>query len=321
MATSITLNGAATVLNQYQALQKASINQAIRNKIELENLLMAIRAPEGVYTAPYASMGNFIQPYQTAFTPSGSAEFKEQTIIAKKIKVDLEITEAHLDAFFTKWNSSWDETGKRPDEWGFPKFLWDALIAPQIAHEIDHNSYNGVYAAPTPGTAGDSIDAVDGLKTVIEDAITATLITPLTVGALSANSMVAKVRTFCQALPATVRYRTGKILMSKTWAVHYAENYRDTYGFGAGVDGNQNLELRVDDFNKTIVGVTAMEGSDRFILVLDEKPNLVCVTRLGFDDFPMPHWTFAPRLIQGAATIYRAYGFEDPTDFYVSDNA
>lgn len=322
MASTVTIDGTVTALNLYQDTFKDQIVDQLKNPLQFENLMTRVRVPGGVYTPPRAEMGDTLQPYQSGYTPNSSITFFDKRIIAQKIKVDIKVTEDQIMAFHQKWMTAWSGNGKDPVEWSFPRFLWEKLISLQIPHEMDHNSFNGVYAAPTPGTPGASIASVDGLKTVLAAAITANDVTPVTTGALTPTTVMDKVRTFCGNLPSTVKYLPGRILMSETNARYYRENYRDTYGFAAGNSDLEDRGTTVDDFGKRIVGVRAMEGSNRFILQPDVKPNLVCVEDSNFASFPEIYWVVGtPREIQGAATITRAYAWEDDSELYVSDNA
>lgn len=321
MASTVTMAGAATAINLYQDVFKSSIVDALKNPLQMENMVNRVRVPGGVYTPPSLALGEILQPYQSGFTPKSSATFNDRRIIARAVKVDFTVTEAHIYTFFQKWNTEWAEMGKDPGEWSFPRFLWEKYLSIQIPHELDNIAYNGVYSAPTPPTPGNSIDSVDGWKTTIAAAITATLITAVTTGALSASTVLDKVRVFCGNLPSTAKYAPGKIFMSETNARYYRENYRNTYGFAAGNSGLEDRGTTVDDFGKTIVPIRAMEGSDRFILVLDAKPNLVVVEDSLHPSMPQIYWTPNERSISGCATITRAFDFEDPSELYVSDNA
>lgn len=322
MASTITIDAAAEGLNLYQDTYKTRIIQQMKNPLQLENLISnQVAVSGGVYVPPRMETTNVIQPYQDGFTPSSSATFKDKRIIAQEFKVDIEIKESQVMKFHKKWQTVWAGGGKDPMTWTFARFLWDTWLSHQIPHEMDYNSYHGVYAAPTAGTAGLSVAAVNGFKTTIAAAITAGDVGEIAVGALTPTTVMSKTRTFCQGLPETVRFAPGRILMSETNAQYHKENWRDTYGFAKG---NENLEPQgefVIDYGKRIQPVRAMNGSDRFIFLPDAKENLVVVRDSDFAQMPELYWKSDIGLLKGRAVITRAYDFEDPSELYVSDNA
>lgn len=308
-------------LNDYQRVYKEDIIGLTFNEIEFETNFPEVAVPGGVYNTPREELGEILQPYQSQFTPKGSYTIESEDIIAKKVKVDLQVTESELEQFHHKYKTEWASIGKNPVEWSFPRYLWEKLLAGKLNEELAELSWSGVFVAPTAGTPGNSLASVNGVEKIIADKITATTVTPVTVGALSPSTMISKLETFCENLPKKVRNKRGKILMSKTRARQYAKNYRDTYGFAAGNSDLEGNGMKLDDYNFTIVGVQEMEGSDRFILVLDQKPNLVRVRDSNFPRMPELYWIPDARSIKAAGTFTIAYGIEDPREFYVSDNA
>jgi len=122
--------------------------------------------------------------------------------------------------------------------------------------------------------------------------VTAGRLVPLVTGAwpvaptIGDGDVVAYVRDFCKLIPEPYRYKVGKIFMSKTKAQLYADDYRDKYQRGVQVPSDRTgFFARVDDFNKTIVGQTSMEGDDRMIVVFDNADSMLIGTRTGFPQY------------------------------------
>jgi hypothetical protein len=133
---------------------------------------------------------------------------------------------------------------------------------------------------------------------------------------------VATVRGFCEDIPEPYRYRSGKIFMSKTHAQSYSDNYKSTYAGNSAVINEQavsGLRLRVDDYNKQIVGVTAMEGSDRIVCVFDNQESMIVGTRIGYPQYFNFRFEPVDRNLKCFAEIYRFYNFETTKHCFVNE--
>lgn len=317
---SVTVDNAAAGLNQFAVTKAQMIQQKLRTGLEIESLFSA-RACDNTYSAPNATAGEILQAYQWQFTAKGDVTLDAVENKLQKIKGDFVITADDLEKFWDTYMVEWHEIGRDPMEWSFPRYLYEQVFLPKILEEMNYNAYNGTYAAPTPGTAGNSINSVDGLAKKIADAITASDLTAYATGALVAGTMVNQVEAWVDSLPDPYRNAPGAILMSNTNAINYARNYRASFGTGNGVAGNENNDLRVDYTRKRIVGLTAMEGSDRIIFSPETQNNLIWGTRRGYPTLPTIRWEKRQRTIEGSFEIYRFYGVEFWDHLFVNDQA
>lgn len=316
---SVTIAGTAATLNRVAVTYNKTVQQTLRQGLEFEKA-MTPRACDNTYSAPNASMTDVIQPYQWQFTPKGDVTFDAVENKLQKIKIDILITGDDLEKFWDSWMIEWHEIGKDPKQWSFHRYLYDVVIVPKLLEEMNTNSWAGVYAAPTPGTAGASTAAVDGYKKKIEDAILAGDVTEYATGAFVATTMVSQIESWCDSLPIPYRDQPGKILMSNTNAKAYWRDYRAKFGAGNSVL-NPNDELRVDATKKQIVGLNAMEGSNRIIFSPAVTNNMIWGTRRGYATYPNIRWEGFERSIKGMAEIYRFYGFEYWNHLFVNDQA
>jgi hypothetical protein len=319
---AITIAATAASLNQFHSTFNNDIIQTMRQGLEFESRpdIQAVPA-EHTYSAPNVSLSDLVQAYQWQFTPNNSETFDSVENVLQPIKVDILYTAEQLEKFYDKWQTNWFELGKNPLEWTFPRYMWEMVILPKVIEEINLNSWKGEYSAPTPGSAGNSINSVDGYAKKIADAITAGNLTPLATGPLLANTMVDQVEGFCDAIPTPYRDQPGFIYMSKTNAKKYFRDYRGLFGFGAGVGTNQNEDLRVDMTNKNVVGIAAMEGSDRIFFSPATTGNIIYGTKRGMPLLPVIRWEPHERTIKGFAEFYRFYGFEYWGHLFVNDQA
>ena len=318
---AVTVAAASDALNQFAVEKKNEISQKLRQGVEFENM-MTVRACDNTYSAPNAVVTDVIQPYQWQFTHKGDVTLDAVDNKLVKIKVDILLTGDDLEKFWDTYMVEWHEIGKDPMEWNFGRYMYDEVYMPKIIEEMNKNAWSGVYAAPTAGTAGTSLGSVDGYAKKIADAVTAGDLTEYATGAWVDNTTVNQVETWLDSLPIPYRDAPGVIYMSNTRAKKYARDYRDKFGTGNGVAGNENNDLRVDATNKKIVSINAMEGSDRIMFSPTSTKNMIWGTRRGFETTFNLRWIQTDaRVIKGTAEVYRFYGFEFWDHLFVNDQA
>lgn len=318
---AVTVAATAAGLNQFATTKASMIQQVLRTGLEWESELTP-RACDNTYSAPNAVPTEIIQAYQSGWTPKGDVTLDAVENKLQKIKIDIELDGDDIEAFWNTYKVEWHEIGKDPIEWSFPRYIWENVYLPKILEEMNYNAYNGSFLAPTVGTAGLSINSVDGYKTKIADAVTAGDLTEYATGAFVANTMVSQIESWCDSLPIPYRNQPGVIRMSETNATNYWRDYRDKFGTGNGVPGNGNTELRVDATNKRIVGMASMEGSNRIMFSPDTTRNVIWGTRAGYPTYFNIRWMQQDvRVIKGSAEVYRFYGFEYWDHLFVNDQA
>jgi hypothetical protein len=320
----ITVAAATAGLNQHAVQKSPVIQQKLRQGLEWEapGSMITPRACDNTYSAPNAVATELLQAYQYQFTPKGSVELDAQEYKLQKIKVDIVITGEDLESLWDTYMVEWHEIGKDPIEWSFYRYVYEQIYMPKIEEELNKNAWSGIYVAPTPGTAGLSINSVNGLGTNIAADITSGALTEYATGVFVDNTMVNQIESWCDSLPIPYRDQPGVIRMSNTNMKKYFRDYRANFGFGNGVAGNENNELRVDATNKRIVGMNSMEGSNRILFSPDVTRNLIWGTRAGYPTYFNIRWMQpTPRVINGTAEIYRFYGAEYLDHLFVNDQA
>lgn len=320
----LTIDNAVAGLNQHAVQKSQMIQQVLRQGLEWERPGggIAPRACDNTYSAPNATPTELIQAYQHAFTPKGTVNITAEEYKLQKIKIDIVLTAEDIEKFWDTYMIEWHEIGKDPMEWSFPRYMYEMVYVPKILEEMNKNAWSGSYVAPTAGVAGLSINAVDGYQTVIEDAITATNLTEYATGAFVDSTFVNQMESWCDSLPVPYRDAPGIIRMSNTNVKRYWRNYRDNFGTGNGVLGNENNDLRIDATQKRIVGMNSMEGSNRIMFSPDSTNNTIWGTRAGYDTYFNLRWMKpSPRVLNATAEIYRFYGFEFLDHLFVNDQA
>lgn len=323
---AITIDSAVAALNRYCITYKKDINTRTRQGMVTENYLTPRTAMDS-YVAPSANTtGDILQPFQCDWTPRFSVNFSAEEIRLQRIKLDIEFTCDDLEQWHEKWMCDWGEfgSGKNMTEWSFPRYIVEKELYPKITEELEYMSYNGAYAAPTAGTAGAYLTAVDGLKTKIAAAITANKLTPIAVGASTATTYYAKVKSFIDQLPNVYRVKGGTIFMNPDDVRAfqqdvYAQGFANHVGFSAPTCSDAS-EACVPFTNFKLVGLPSMIGSHR--MIYSARPdNLIFVRRKGEPVLPKLTWESSKRTLSAWGEFHRAYGFEYAAELFVSDQA
>lgn len=322
---TITIDALAEHLNDHSRMFSQDIQTKTRVGLEMEMLLPQRQSTGEYYVVENAEVSEVLQPYQGAFTPKGEVTHDEQTIRVRPIKMDLQFTEVQLEKWWNSWMVSRFDPEKDPMQWTFPRYILEQEIIPKFQDDLNRVSWLGEYAAPTPGTAGDAVDAVDGFKKVIADKITSLDIPAanvITTTALSVSNARDKIELFLDGIPEEITSKGGQILCSPTVRRYYFRDYRGEFTQSPGPfpTNNSPREVFVDDYNVSIVPVTTMAGSGRIIFLPNNRPNnMVWVSRAGAPVYPQMIFKTKSRVLEMYATIYRGFGFEYPAEIYVNE--
>lgn len=320
MAHNVTIDSTVKGLNDFVKKFGPQIHQKMKQGLELETEVPWVDCAH-TYTGQDIEVGSVLQAYQPQFTPNNVESFDGIDNTLRPIKVDLLYTAEQLEKFFDKWRPNWFEPDPEKIRTGYAAYVMNNHLLPQIMEDLNLASWKGKFVAPVAGTPGAVLESVDGHQESIKNQINSGRLVPLAgAGALVSSTMVEQVREFCKEIPEPYRYKKAKILMSKTRVQEYADNYQELYPHRDIVTKTPDrLYVNVDHYNKTLVGITAMEGSDRMICVFDNMSSMINGTRSGRARYF--NWRFEKRdrTIKVFAEIYRFYGFETCLHTYVND--
>lgn len=308
------LSAFQATLGSYMRKWDKTISKIIFQDLELEKYMTKKSGIMDEWVSAGSSVDEILQPHQCGWTPKGTVSVNARINKVRQIKIDL--TLSCLDDLYTSWLGFMADETKQRKDWPFVKFVVMEHVIPKIKEELDYNSYNGVYAAPTVGTAGNSIDTVDGLGTIIASEITAGNIVPIPTGVITSTNIVDRVESFIDSLPHKYSNLSAPILMSKTNERRYWRDYRNNFGGNNNYNGQNNLQ--VDATSVKIIGVSAMEGSDRFIHT--PKGNL----QVAFDKIYTPNILNVDtdkREVNIFGDFKRGYGIADLNKIFVNDQA
>ena len=320
MAHVISIDSAAANLNRHVVTYKQEVQQAFRVGLEFEGMLPFVQADK-VYSAPNVQMGDLVQPYQPRFTPNNTETFDSVDNTLVPIKIDLEFTEEQLMTLYDKWAPQWAEAGKEAQAMTYYQYIINNLVAPVYQENMNDIAYNGVFNAPTPGTAGAVLDACDGFDKKIVDAIAAGKVVPVASGSFTSSDIRSKLEDWMKSMPIAVRGKGGTILMSDTNARNYYYDFRGDFSTATWANLQAAGGMTVDGFPVKIKGVKAMEGSNRWISLPDNAQNMFVGTRRGYAKDPQFIFDADLYTLRAKAVIYRFYGFEYWNNIFVNDQA
>jgi len=322
MAHALTIDSIANALSQYCVLHSAQTTKALKQSLEFETMLPMVSC-DHAYQGHDLKGGRILQPYQKPYTPNNTEEHYGELNTLEIGKVDLSFDWDEMMKFWDKWMCNWFEAGKSEQDWTYPRYIMEQLVVPQLVEDLNLSSWNGVQAAPTPGTAGQYLETFTGFKKHIEDFITAGKLTPKTIGVIAPTTAVDQFRQFCESVRAdNEQYvnRPGKIYCSKSIARMYSFDYQaKNPRYIRNITNPEQLHDRVDTYNKQVVGLESMEGSDRMIMVFDNMDSMIVGTRRGFPSMPQFRVHTDVREIKIVGEFYRFFGFESLQHIFVTD--
>lgn len=318
---TLSITTAGNALGTFLTRYSDKIQQSLRQKFEFENFLPFVSC-EYAYQGVDVSSSRILQPYQKAFTPNNDNTFDGELNVLGLGKIDISYDWIEMEKLFNKWKNNWFEAGKAEQDWSYPRYMIENVVLSQFEEDVNLASYNGVYAAPTPGTAGGYLTTWNGFKTSIAAFIVAGDLVPIVTGAIGSTTAEAQFKAFCQALPLLYRERPGTIFCSKDLARLYADDYQVKHpAYTRNINNPAEHHMVVDTYNKRVVGLNCMQGSSRMICVFDGMDSMIIGTKESVSKYPDLRVDVDKRQINFLGEFYRFYGYETLKHLFVNDQA
>jgi hypothetical protein len=319
MANPLDISEVNSVLGAYMRKFEKEIWRLATQDIQLENYMTKVPGISDEYVTYLSKNGEFLQAKQPGWQPKGGVSFHPRINKVRQIKMDYTLEDQDLNQLFTSHLAYLaTEEGQR-DKWPIVKYIVMEHIIPGIREEISKMSAFGEYVAPTPGTAGLSINAVDGILTVVDNEIAASNLGTLTTGEFDIDNVVDQIEGFVDQQPVKYRHMAGTILASPEVVKLYWRGRRKDFGqnmdYKAIYDG-----IPVEGTKKIIVAIDEFAGTQRIIET--PKKNLLCM----YDKVYVPSSPFViqqdKRDLHILTDFKRGYGFATLEDIvFVNDVA
>lgn len=125
-----------------------------------------------IYRAPQAFMDEIVQPWQSGYTPKGGITFKPNDIPTYKMKIDTAFHPDVLEESYLGFMADPSQGNSDRAKWPFVKWFVEVYVLEQYKDDLENKVYGkGIYAAPTPGTAGAAVGSMNGLSKIITDGL------------------------------------------------------------------------------------------------------------------------------------------------------
>jgi len=278
VTTDLVSQFGAYYLNEGQNMDR--LKSALRQPAVTPSYAVPIIHDSDVYRTSNTSLGSIVQQFQKAFTPKGDITFKPNEIRLRNLKVDLSL---YPDDVKGKWigflqNLSVQERA----EWPIVRYLLEKEVIPQIPHDLEMSTYwKGVYTVPTPGTAGNAEDAMDGIRRLLNNGLANSTMNAITLSAAPTTSNIFDmIEEFAEKAAMTNTALSGvqqMICVSPSWLRAYYRDKRNSHGSDVNYSVNG---INVIDFmpNVQLVALPCMEGAD--YIWSTPKDNFVYLRKL-----------------------------------------
>lgn len=199
----------------------------------------------------------------TTFNPTNNAFGWDASILkVRPFKVDLQIIPQQLHS---KYLAKLFKAGSDPYAYPFEQFLFDYIISKGKENILDI-IFKGIYV---PGPAGtgvvNTLNVNTGFLKWIEDAITATQLTPVTTGVIDATNAVSSLESVWNALPDKLKKSGAKMYISPSIREFYNLDYRNRYGTLNYNQGFAKTMLEASDDKCQLVTTRGLSNSQRVI--------------------------------------------------------
>lgn len=307
----ITINTVGNALGQYCTRYGNVLNQSLKQKLEFEQFLPKVSC-DYAYQGLDVAHTHVLQPYKKTFSPNNEATFSGELNVLSYGKIDLSYDWSEIEKFLDKWQCNWFEAGKPEQDWSFPRYMIQEVIMSTFDADVNEASWNGEFTDPgTNSTPGSYLTTWNGFKYHLEAFVGDSSLAPLIIGAIGDTTAVEQVREACALLPKLYRYAKGTIYGSKEDVHKYANDYEQKFPYRIANTAQQDdMYLKVDKYNKTLVGLDCMSEGDPLIFQFDGMPGMIVGTKTGISMFPALRFHVYDRELHVLGEFARFYGFE-----------
>lgn len=207
-------------------------------------------------------MNSVLQPFQKAFTPSSALTFKPLVLDLFKMKVDASEYPDEIEKSWLGFLDNVDDNDRT--KWPFVRWFIEQYLLPKKEEDFEMSAvYSGVYAAPTPGTAGTADESMDGIRKQINDLIDAGSITPIETGAPDSDPEAwnDQVEEFVAGIDKRYWRQPMKLAMSEELELRFRVGKKAKYNINYAQE--PNLDSVANFPNITIVGLPSMDDSTK----------------------------------------------------------
>lgn len=292
----------------------ARLVRQLRTPSTTEQLFRSIITDDTEFRMSEPRIGRLLQPFQKSWTPLGEVEFKPVTIKQYPMKMDHEEYPDELEA---TWLGFLADNDLDRREWPFVRWLVEQELLPQLREDFEKNEiYDGVFSAPSSGSAGAAGTAMDGIKKIINDNINNGRISTIATGTIETvpADFVDQVEAFVDEVNEKYWGIQMELAMAPQLVKRYQRGYKEKYG--TDLDFDRNNASQVDFSTINLKACHSMIGSSKIWMTprenairLSKKSANMDTVRLEAQD----------RLVKIFTDFYKGIGFAIPEIVFTND--
>lgn len=209
---------------------------------------------------------NLVKRWSKTFAAvSGAVDFNPRVLATVLNKVDLSIVPQEYESSYL---GMMRRKGQDPTDWPFQAYVLERLMA-KIKQEMEYAIWQAE-AAGSPSSNDYLRQTFDGYLTIIEDAIAATTITPVTTGAITSSNAVASFRLLWNELLDPYKESGVDFFCSYSLYDAYRINYKTLYGQHPNEvvindTDYMGLQYELGGGQSMIIPVSGLSGSGRVV--------------------------------------------------------
>jgi hypothetical protein len=307
-------------LKQYAVSMSPDIKKLINENLEWEDT-SRFRPADFAHIERNMTIDDVLQPYQADIratksntTFSGVETHLEDGMILTKFE------QKDLDQFTDTQMYQYRELGKTVTEQALYGMIMNQLILPKVKENLNTVAFKGVRVEPTTGQSAPMLTTFTGFNKRFSNAIDGHFVTPFATGPITPNNIVSSVILGCESIPSWLRYKKGKVKMSKTNVQRFINKQIADNHYTYTPTNDQGAYMMVPGYNKDLVGLDSMEGSNRIIIELDEFPAMNIPTRRNMPILPtLRVHQFDMFTMHVYAPMTRAFGLTQYEVLFVND--
>lgn len=259
LGTSLDISELETKLGEYY---RENRNVLIREKLFDDDIKTTYNVMDDVtdeVPLPSLTIGAVVKPATLGgFTPKADAvAFDARTLKVRPWQVDIEIIPEQV---YKSWLGML-KSNKDIYQMPFEEYILADLISKAKEELLLQTIYNGVHNAS--GT--NALAVADGYKKHIADALTASEITAIVTGALTAENIIDKVELVADGLGEAYTKMATEIHVSDLNFKRYVRKYRGLFGGNTDYIGMNRDRVAIDGSNAILVRKPEMGVSNRII--------------------------------------------------------
>lgn len=268
-AQSVSVADLATALGDYFRGDTNKIYKEMLLGMDIGDRFDIMDGVKDEMPLPNLSISDIVKPADpnNFNPPTGAIAFGARKLKVRGAKVDLKLVPQEL---YKTWLGKMYAKGSNPLDMPLQDFIKD-----YVREKVQENLrmqvlYKGVYNAvgTTPGAVA------NGLLKLVTDEITATNISPIATGALTAANIIDKVEAVYEGIGDAYKNKPLVMHAAPTLVTWYGKKYRELYGANNNYGGVNNNSMKLDFGNVSLVAEPGMTGSQRLICTTPDNPTI-----------------------------------------------